>query len=379
MARKEPILFKMYPLLKEKVPWISLLINTPTPVERLTKLEKYFNLESGQIYIKRDDKNHHIYGGNKIRKFEFLFGNIIKKKKKKAIVTYGGLGTHNGLASVILCKNFDSPLKCDLFLYNQPIKRQVQQSLLLFNYFGTKLHLSKTDIRAFIKALFFWIFHRKYDFILPGGTPFYGRGTPLGTVGFIEAIFELKEQIDNALLPEPDVIFVAAGTTGTAAGLVAGCKLLGLKTRVNAVAVYKHFLANSLNLTINANKALKYLHKRVIKFPKIKIFSDDFELIQGYLGSGYGFPTIEGQKAIDTVFDLEGKEKGFLLEPTYTGKAMAAMFNFLEKEENKSKNMLFWNTYNSNDLDTFLKETNYDHEKLPKKFHKFFKNENVQS
>ena len=51
---------------------------------------------------------------------------------------------------------------------------------------------------------------------------------------------------------------------------------------------------------------------------------------------------------------------------------MAAMLEFLEKEENKSKKILFWNTYNSNDLDKYLRETKFDFEKLPKKFHKYY-------
>ena len=59
MEREEPLLFKKFPNLKENVPWVSLLTNVPTPVEKLTKLENYFNLKNGQIYLKRDDKNHH--------------------------------------------------------------------------------------------------------------------------------------------------------------------------------------------------------------------------------------------------------------------------------------------------------------------------------
>ncbi|MFX0042225.1 MAG: 1-aminocyclopropane-1-carboxylate deaminase/D-cysteine desulfhydrase [Candidatus Hodarchaeota archaeon] len=371
MEREEPLLFKKYPNLKENIPWIPLLTNVPTPVERLTKLEQYFDLKNGQIYIKRDDKNHHIYGGNKLRKFEFIFGNTIKKKKN-SIVTYGGIGTNHGLACLITCNILKPPLKCDLFLFNQPLTWHVQRSLLLYYFFGAKLHFGKTDVRTFIKALFFWIFHRKYDFILPGGSPLFGRGTPLGIVGFIEAIFELNDQIKKGQLPEPDIIFVAGSTIGTAAGLVAGCKLLGLKTKVYAVAVYKKFLANSSNLARNANKALKYLYKKDKTFPKIKVVKGDFELIKGYLGSDYGIKTIRGQKAVDIVYDLEGKERGFNLETTYTGKAMAGMFDFLEKEENKNKIVLFWNTYNSNDLDNYIKETQFDYKKLPRKFHKFF-------
>ena len=378
MEREEPLLFKKYPNLKGKVPWIPLLTNVPTPVERLTKLEKYVNLKEGKIYIKRDDKNHQIYGGNKLRKFEFIFGNTIKKKKKKAIVTYGGIGTHHGLASVIVCNNLNPPLKCDLFLYQQPLNWQVQRSLLLFNYFNAKLHLGKTDITTFIKALFSWIFHRKYDFILPGGSVLFGRGTPLGMVGFIEAILELNEQIEKGQISEPHIIFIATGTTGTAAGLIAGCKLLGLKTKVYAVAVYKNFIANASNIVRNANKGLKYLYKKDRSFPKFKISKDDFELIKGYLGSGYGVKTIRGQKAVDIVFELEGKERGFNLETTYTGKAMAAMFDFLEKEENKNKTVLFWNSYNSNDLDQYIRETKFNYKKLPKKFHRFFEKANFQ-
>lgn len=378
MERIEPLLFKEYPHLKERVPWISLLTNVPTPVERLTELGKHLNLDKGQIFIKRDDKIHKVYGGNKLRKFEFIFGNVIKRKKKQAIVTYGGIGTNHGLACVIVCNKLNPPLKCDLFLFNQPLTWHVQRSLLLYNYFGANLHLGKTDVRTFIKALFFWISHRKYEFLLPGGSPLFGRGTPLGVVGFIDAILELSVQIKQGEIPEPDVIFLAGSTTGTAAGLVAGCKLLGLKTKIHAVAVYKDFLANASNLARNANKALKYLRKRDKNFPKIRVTTEDFELIEGYLGSGYGVKTIKGQKAVDTIFDLEGKEKGFSLETTYTGKAMAGMLDFLKKEENKNKIVLFWNTYNSNDLDKYVKETNFEYKKLPKKFHIFFEEVNFQ-
>lgn len=377
MGSRELLLFKTYPKLKEKVPWIPLLTNVPTPIERLTGLERKFDLVDGQIFLKRDDKNHDVYGGNKLRKFEFIFGDVIKKKKK-GVVSYGGIGTNHGLACAIVCKKLSPSLKCHLFLYNQPLTWHVQRSLLLYDYFGSKLHYGKTDVSTFIKTWFFQINHPKYYFILPGGSPLFGRGTPLGIIGFINAILELHEQIKNGVMPEPDVIFIAGSTTGTAAGLIAGCKLLGLKSIVYPVVVYKDFLANSSNVARNANKALKYLRKKDNSFPKIEVTEKDFEFIKGYLGSGYGVKTIKSQNAVDTVYKLEGQEKGFHLETTYTGKAMAAMFDFLKKEENKSKIVLFWNTYNSNDLDLYVKETDFNYQKLPTKFHKFFNNDNFQ-
>jgi len=292
MQNKEPSIFKFYPNLKENVPWIPLITNTPTPVERLNKLEEYFNLNKGQIYMKRDDKNHHIYGGNKIRKFEFIFGQVLKKRKK-GIITTGGTGTNHGLACAIICKELDKSLKCELFLFSQPITWHVQRSLLLFDFFGANIHTGGGDISTFMKALLYKIYKSKYYFMTPGGSPLFGFGTSLGTIGFVNAAIELKEQIDKNILPEPDDIFIAGGSTGTSAGLVVGCKLLGLNSRINIVAVYNDFITNSSAIIRNANKAIKYLHKRDKNVPKIKITENDFKLVKGYLGSDYGIKTLK--------------------------------------------------------------------------------------
>jgi len=371
MVLEKPYLFDLFPNLKGKVPWISLLTGVPTNVDRLTELEKEFDLDGGRIYIKRDDKNHHIYGGNKLRKFEFIFGKVLKKKKK-GVVTCGGIGTNHGLACAIVCHDLNPNLKCQLYLFHQPLTWHVQRSLLLFDYFKAKLHLGKGDLGTFFKFLLFKLRHPKYFLMFPGGSPLLGIGSSLGTVGFMNAAVELKKQTDENLFPEPDVIFVAGGSVGTAAGLVAGCKLLGLKTKVHIVAVYTSLTSNPSAIMKNANKAIKYLHKQDNNIPNIKINEEDFVFITGYLGSGYGIKTSKAQNAVDKVVELEGHKKDFKLETTYTGKTMAAMFDYLKQGENKDKIILFWNTYNSIDLDNYLRETGFKYRKLPKKFHKFF-------
>jgi D-cysteine desulfhydrase len=376
MGRKEPILFRIFPNLKKKVPWISILTEIPSPIERLTELEKYFN-NKNNIYIKRDDKIHPIYGGNKFRKFEFLFGEVLKKEKK-SILTIGGNGTNHGLACAILCHELNPPLKCDLFLFKQPLTWHVQRSIILFDYFDAELHLSKSDIGSFMKGFFFRIFHPKYFFLLPGGSPLFGMGSPLGCVGFVNALFELKEQIDQNLIPEPDMIFIPGGTIGTASGLIAGCKICGLKTKVHVVAVATSLTSNPSAVKRSANKAIKYLRKKDKTIPKLKVNEEDFVFITDYLGSNYGIKTLRGQNAVDKVHELEGKKRGFKLETTYTGKTMAAMFDYLKQEVSKNKTFLFWNTYNSNDLDKYLKKMDFNYKKLPKKFHKFYENEKFQ-
>jgi D-cysteine desulfhydrase len=375
MENSRPMLFEFYPNLIGKVPWTPILTKIPSDVNELTELEKFLKLNDGKIYIKRDDKDHEIYGGNKLRKFEFIFGEIVKKKKK-GVITLGGIGTNHGIACAIIAKQFG--LKCHLFLSLQPLTWHVQRSLLLYDYFGAKLHFTKIFELGILKSLLYRFFHPKYYLMSIGGSPLLGIGSPLGSIGFINAMCELKKQIDQKILPEPDVIFVAAGSTGTSAGLTAGCKLLGLKTKIMFVNVSRDIVVSPKALMNIANKAIKYLRKRDKSIPDIIVTEEDFTMIKGYLGSEYGIKTIRSQNAVDLIEKLEGKKRGFKLETTYTGKTAAAMLDFLAKKENKSKNVLFWNTYNSNDLDSFLRETNFDYKKLPKKFHTYYEQEIFQ-
>ena len=374
MSKNLPILFKHYKKLNGKVPWISILTNIPTPIDRLRSLENHFDNFQGEIYIKRDDKCHNLYGGNKLRKFEFIFAYI--KKKRKAVMTFGGIGTNHGMACAIISKMFN--LKCHLFLIHQPLTWHVQRYLLLFDYFGAKLHYSKGYGSIGLKALFFKLFHPKSFLILPGGSVIFGRGNPLGVVGFINAAFELKEQIDEGKIPKPDVIFVAGGTGGTAAGLIAGIKLSNLRIDVFIVCVTDEMAINPKAIRTNANKALHYLQKMDATVPKIEVQEKDFKIIYGFLGSGYGVKTKKSQDAIDLIMELECRNRGFKLDTTYTGKTMAAMLDFIQNSENSRKKILFWNTYNSNDLGIYLKEGKFDYKRLPKKFHRFFESQEFQ-
>jgi len=374
MSKNLPILFKHYKELHGKVPWTSILTNIPTPIDRLRSLENHFDNFQGEIYIKRDDICHNLYGGNKLRKFEFIFAYI--KKKRKAVMTFGGIGTNHGMACAIVSKMFN--LKCHLFLIQQPLTWHVQRYLLLFDYFGAKLRYAKGYGSIGLKALFFKIFHPKTFLILPGGSIIFGKGNPLGVVGFINAAFELKEQIDKGIIPKPDALFVAGGTGGTSAGLIAGIKLLNLKIKVYIVCVTDERAINPKAIQNNANKALLYLQNIDDAVPKIQVKEDDFKIIYGYIGSGYGVKTKKSQDAVDLVMELEGKNNGFKLDTTYTGKTMAAMFDFIQNIENSRKKVLFWNTYNSNDLVKYLKEIEFDYKRLPKKFHRFYKNLSFQ-
>ena len=159
MEREKPLLFDIFPNLKDKVPWIPLLTNTPTPVDRLEKLESSYPNKNIKIYIKRDDKNHNQYGGNKLRKFEFIFAHA-RKKKKTGICTIGGTGTNHGLACAIIAQELG--MRCDLFLFPQPLTWHVQRSLIFYKYFGedqsTFLPIESTPQLFYLKIKNYVIF-----------------------------------------------------------------------------------------------------------------------------------------------------------------------------------------------------------------------------
>ncbi len=112
-----PILFREYPDLEKKIPSISLGA-FPTPIQQLQRLG------DGNLWIKRDDLSSPIYGGNKIRKLEFILGNT-KRRNARQVITFGGIGTNHGLATTIFCNQLNIP--CKLLLFWQPVTGHVQQ------------------------------------------------------------------------------------------------------------------------------------------------------------------------------------------------------------------------------------------------------------
>ena len=96
-----PLLFEEYPSLEGIIPWIQ-LIKSPTQVKRLERLEEALKTNT-HVWIKLDNLTSSQYGGNKVRKLEFIIGQVLKKKKK-TIATLGGIGTNHGLATTIYGK-----------------------------------------------------------------------------------------------------------------------------------------------------------------------------------------------------------------------------------------------------------------------------------
>lgn len=362
-------LFERYPILKKKVPYVS-LGEFPTPVQKLRRLGDRLGLS--QLYVKRDDLSGKVYGGNKPRKLEFILGNALKSKVGE-VMAFGGIGSNYALATAIYARQVG--LKSISMLIPQPNAHYVRRNLLTSYYYGAELYSCGSGLESAVNMLLVYtstiyqmLRHRVKaghfpQFIPPGGS------SPLGIVGFVNAAFELKEQVTSGELPEPDYIYVASGTMGTAAGLTIGLRVAGLKTRVVSVRVTGKKLANAkrmINLIDETNSLLCSFDS---SFPRLSFSEADTDIRDNYFGEHYALFTKEGMEAVSLMREFEGIK----LDGTYTGKALAALIDDAKCDKLSDSVVLFWNTLNSRDFPESI--TSIDYHCLPNNFHRYFEEE----
>ncbi len=322
-------LFERYPALLGHLPWRR-LGRFPTPVEELPAPDGL-----ARLFVKRDDLTCPAYGGNKIRKLEYLLAEA-ELTERRTIITLGGIGSNHALATAVhgSAMGFD----VDLVLYDQPPGDHVAQNLGGFLAAGARLHHAGTTARAFLAARRLFARRKREGaapyFIMVGGT------CRLGCMGYVGAAIELSHQVAAGDIPRPDIIFVPLGTTGTAAGLVAGLKLAGMPARVVAVRVADPVAANATMCSFFANDLIGHLRSIDPSIPEHSVTREDFTVLTDYIGRGYGHLTPAAEAAAMRY------APHLTLETTYTGKTMAACLDFCRRAE-RPTNVLFWNTFSS--------------------------------
>ena len=353
--RSSPWLFEEFPELEGKVPWTP-LGDFPTPVQKLDKLSSREGI--CEVWVKRDDRSSELYGGNKVRKLEFTLADAAARGKRY-VLTYGGIGSNHALATTIHSRRLG--LKAILILFPQPVTRHVQENLLLDAHFGAELILAKNSLEAALKTL--WqIVTKRSVYVLP-----LGGSTALGALGFVDAMLELRRQIDAGELSEPRKIFLALGTGGTMAGLLVGAKLAGLDSQVVGVRVTSSRIGNERKVANLANRVVRLLKRHSESIPDLRFSPSDVSVVHGFYGPGYGVPTPECVEAAKIVREAEG----IRLDLTYTAKAFAALLS--EARSGAEGPLLFWNTFNSVDLSALAERQ--DPRSLPKEFQAFFEGE----
>jgi len=157
-----------------------------------------------------------------------------------------------------------------------------------------------------------------------------GGSNALGSLGYVDAVQEIKAQglVDGFA----DEIVVAVGSGGTYAGIIMGLKHFGLKLKLQGIAVDDQDFAPVILGICQEGEQL---------FGMPKVAPADIHLDRSYLGDCYGKPSDSGLEAIELLAKLEG----ILLDPVYTGKAMAGLIDRIRKGfYTKDQRLVFWHT-----------------------------------
>lgn len=294
------------------------LIGAPTPLEYLPRLSDHLGRE---IFIKRDDVTPLAMGGNKLRKLEFLAADALREGAD-TLITAGAIQSNHVRQTAAVAAKLG--LHCVALLEN-PIGTRAENYLtngnrLLLDLFNAQVEMcdALTDPNAQLEELATRIEAQGYrPYVIP-----VGGSNALGALGYVESALEIAQQCEGAV--ELSSVVVASGSAGTHAGLAVGleqlmpnAELIGVTVsrkvadQLPKVIALQQAVANSLELEARAG---------------IQLWDD-------YFAPGYGTPNDEGMDAVRLLAQLEG----ILLDPVYTGKAMAGLIDGINQNRFKDE------------------------------------------
>lgn len=232
-------------------------------------------------------------------------------------------------------------LSVHAILTPQPPTSYLEANLLADRAAGATLYFADSQPEALTRSNALQLELAHNDGIEPFVIPFGGT-VARGTIGFVNAAFELAEQIERGELPKPDVVYVPLGSMGTASGLAMGFPALGLSIHVIGVRVVPAEIASLDRARQIMKEALALLNESDPGFPRLVPTSMELHVREGFFGDGYAQPTAEAREAVALAAN-----HGLHLETTYTGKTLAAVIADARNNQLADKTVLFWNTYNS--------------------------------
>jgi len=286
----------------------------PTPLEYAARLSKTLDCS---LYIKRDDCTGLAGGGNKTRKLEYLMAEA-QALGADTIVTVGGIQSNHARQSAAAAAKFG--FGCELVLENVPGVPQADYhqngNVLLDELLGANIHRI-THTQCCDDYCADLIEHLKKQ----GKKPYFipvGGSNVIGSLGYVRCAIELLEQIKQQQL-EIDQIVLASGSAGTQAGLLAGLIACGSNIRVLGINVSRTEQQQTQLVTRLLEQLLSYLGLEPRQARDVVYTNGD------YFGSGYGIAT---SAMIDAV-KLCASQEGLLLDPVYTGKAMAGLLDLV--------------------------------------------------
>ena len=300
----------------------------PTPIEELPRLRQALGANAPRIFIKRDDYTGPGFGGNKVRKLEYVLAQAVADGAEIAI-TCGGLKSNHCRVTAAMCARLG--LRCILVL-NEPTQPYTltPASLKVDEMLGAEIHrVQNRDERNSTMAAIAEKLRGegKKVVVIP-----LGASIPLGAIGFVRAVEETTAQL-AAMNLRMDYVFHSTSSGGTQAGLVAGHQLLHLAEK-QIIGVS----ADDSSASISAEVAT--ILRGVGELLGAE-FDESATVLDEYFGAGYGIDTPESLAAIDLLACTEG----LFLDPVYTAKAMAGLLDWIRQGKfSADDNVLFWHT-----------------------------------
>lgn len=291
----------------------------PTPLERMDRLRSMLGPTCPTLYVKRDDCTGLGTGGNKTRKLEFLMADALAQGAQ-AVVTFGAVQSNHARQTAAAAAKLG--LLCDLILIdmvdNDSTDYALNGNVLLDRLFGARIHSVPAD-GAGAKLSAVLEEHRaagRKAYVVP-----IGGSNAVGSLGYVEAFAEISQQAAS-LDVNVDAILHASSSCGTQGGLIAGAAIMNSPIRIMGVNVYKKE-ASDIASTAHANA----VDTLVLATGEVKDVMDRVHVIDGYMGEAYGIPSAAMVEAVQ----MAAQTEGLLLDPVYSGKAMAALIGHVRR------------------------------------------------
>jgi 1-aminocyclopropane-1-carboxylate deaminase/D-cysteine desulfhydrase-like pyridoxal-dependent ACC family enzyme len=272
-----------------------------------------------RLLVKRDDAIPFGFGGNKVRKLEFVLPEALAANAD-TLVTLGGVQSNHARATAAAAAKLG--LRCVLIINGAPQDRP-SGNALLDRLLGAEVEYvaSRAERAGAVERVMSRLQGEgRRPFLIP-----LGASTPTGALGFAAAVDEMVAQG-----VQPDVIVHAGSSGGTQAGLVAGVARRGLATRV--IAVSADDPAASISATVRSI---------VHGMPGSGAFEGEIIVDDTTVGEGYGIPTAASCEAQE----LFARSEALFVDHTYTAKAAAALIaRVRDGRFSSDETVLFWHT-----------------------------------
>jgi D-cysteine desulfhydrase family pyridoxal phosphate-dependent enzyme len=294
------------------------LATLPTPIQEAVNLRNALGGERScpRIMIKRDDLTGLAFGGNKVRKLEFLIAGALGSGAT-TVITAGAVQSNHARATTAAARV--AGLRPVLVLDTKVEEPPIQGNLLLDHLMGaecryvpdgTDMDAAMANVADDLRAKGEW------PYVIP-----VGGSNAIGVLGYVAASVEIAQQCIELGL-SPARLYYANGSRGTQAGLALGAKLVHATYLVQGIAV-------SGGEEWKRPKAIRIAGEAAgLLGVGIELEADDLPNDDRYIGEGYGVLTTGCAEAIKLLAHTEG----LFLDPVYSGKAMAGLIDHVRQE-----------------------------------------------